>query len=173
MACALTSGYTVDCRDGIGGVQEVYFIEKNNVDSMTETAGVITAIAKATGKQFRKYQQIKESSYGKDTPEGNSENGTMLYNHEVGIAMNRMATATRNEIILIAKNYLITVVKDNNGKFWMYGREYGLEVTGGEGGTGKAMSDRNGYTLVLTGKEREPAIEVEAAIAAALETAGT
>jgi hypothetical protein len=173
MACALTQGYSVtDCNVGSGGAKEFYLIEMGNISSMTETAGVITAIAKAAGKRFWKYQQIKETSYAKETPQGNTANGTFFYNQEAGLIINKMQSAVRNEIILLAKNLLYIVVKDNNGKYWLYGREAGMQLTGGEFGTGTARTDRNGYSLVFTGSEPEPAIEIEAAVAAALETPG-
>jgi hypothetical protein len=174
MACALTSGYSVaDCKGGSGGVKEVYIIELANVTAFTETAGVITALTKASAKRFWKYTQLKETSYAKESPNANSQNGTVGYSQEVGLVLNKMQTATRNEILLLAKNYLLMVVKDNNAKYWLYGRQYGMELTGGEIGTGTAMTDRNGYVLTFTGGEVELAIEIEATVAAALETPGT
>jgi hypothetical protein len=174
MACALTQGYSItDCKGGAGGVREVYLMELGNMSSYTETAGVITDITKASGKRFWKYEQIKETSYGKETPNGNEQNQTIFYQQEVGVILNKMQSATRNEILLIAQNLLVVVIKDNNDKFWMYGQVNGLSLTGGEFGTGTAMGDRNGYSLVFTGMETSPAIEVDSTTAAALETPGT
>jgi hypothetical protein len=58
MACALTQGYTLDCSDSYGGVKELHLIEFDNVSSFTESAGVVTAITKATGKAFKKYTKL-------------------------------------------------------------------------------------------------------------------
>ena len=175
MSCALTQGYSVaDCKGGgLGGAKEVYIIELANIASMTATAGVITALSKATGKRFWKYQQIKETSYGKETLQANEANGSNYWQHEVGIVLNRMKSSTRAEIVLLAQNIVAIVVKDNNGSFWLYGKENGLQLSANEGGTGTAMPDRNGYTLTFTGAEAEPAIEIAAAVAADLETAGS
>jgi hypothetical protein len=172
MSCALTQAYSAACSKGIGGAEEAYIIELENIKSTTVALGVVTALEKVTAKRFWKYQQLKETSYGKDTFTGNEANGSFFSTQEVGLVINRMHTAVRNEIVLLAMNRLVIVVKDNNGKFWMYGRRFGLQLSGGEGGTGTALADRNGYTLTFTGTEPEPAIEVEASIAAALETAG-
>ncbi len=46
MSCALTQGYTLDCRDSLGGIVEVYFTEAANVTASTEASGVITALTK-------------------------------------------------------------------------------------------------------------------------------
>jgi hypothetical protein len=53
MACALTQGYALDCRDSLGGITEVYFIEFKNVSAVTEASGVVSAITKGAGKVFR------------------------------------------------------------------------------------------------------------------------
>ena len=61
MSCALTSGYSLDCKDSSGGITEVYFIEKANVSSVATASGVVTALTKAAGKRFWKYELPKES----------------------------------------------------------------------------------------------------------------
>jgi hypothetical protein len=62
---------------------------------------------------------------------------------------------TRNEILLLAKNNLVALVKDNNDKIWVLGFANGLDITGGGSATGTAFGDRNGYTLTFTGNEKE------------------
>jgi ligand-binding sensor domain-containing protein len=171
MSCALTSGYSVTgCLDNTGGVREVYLMELGNLATYTEASGVITALTKATGKRFWKYQQIKETSEAFSEANGNEANGTLFFNQTVSIVLNKLQTATRNEIILLASNLLVAVVKDNNGKYWMYGKENGLFLTDGRSQTGKAMTDRNGYELTFTGAEPDLEIEVDSTVAAALET---
>ena len=59
MACALTQGYVLDCKDSLGGITEVLFIAKQDVTATTEASGVITAITKAAGKRFYKYELVK------------------------------------------------------------------------------------------------------------------
>ncbi len=43
MPCALTQNYTLDCKDSLGGITEVYFIAEGDVTSTTEASGVITS----------------------------------------------------------------------------------------------------------------------------------
>jgi hypothetical protein len=38
MACALTQSYTLDCKDSIGGLKEVYFAAVEDVASWTGSA---------------------------------------------------------------------------------------------------------------------------------------
>lgn len=171
MACALTQGFNLDCRDSIGGLKEVYIIEIGNVSAVTESSGVVTAITKAAGKRFWKYSLIRETSNADEVITSNEQNGTLYYAQTVQIIANKKQASVRNEIMLLGKNNVAIVAVDNNGKGWLYGRELGL-VLGGNAGTGTAWADRNGHTLTFAGQEKELAPEVNSATIALLETAG-
>jgi hypothetical protein len=170
--CALTSDYSFGCDVGAGGNKEAYFIEKENITGYTESSGTITAITKATGKIFRKYQLVLETSNWTETITGNRQNGTNFYAQAGTVIINKQQVAVRNEIMLLAKNQLVAVVKDNNGFFKLYGRDDGLMLLGGTADTGTAWADRNGYTLNFTGNERELAPFVSDATIATLQTPG-
>ena len=172
MACALTQGYTLDCRDSLGGITEVYFIAFQDVSSTTEASGVITAMTKAAGKRFYKYELTKGTSILTENINSNVQNGTLYYTPEMTIILNKLQASTRNEILLLAKNLLLAVAKDNNGKYWYLGKTRGLDLTAGSATSGTADADRSGYTLTFAGSEPSLAPEVNSAIAATLTTAG-
>lgn len=172
MACALTQGYTLDCRDSLGGITEVYFMAFQDVASTTEASGVITALTKDTGKRFYKYELTKGTSVLTENINSNVQNGTLFYTPELTIILNKLQANTRNEILLLAKNLLVAVAKDNNGKYWYLGKTRGIDLTAGSGTSGTADADRSGYTLTFTGSEPELAPEVNSSVAAALTTAG-
>ncbi|WP_212005749.1 hypothetical protein [Chitinophaga sp. HK235] len=164
MPCELTQNLTQDCKDSIGGVLEVMACEFDNVKTITEAAGVVTAITLETAKQFRRYQMPKDASFFTDAPNANVQNGTIFYQQELTIVFNKMRTNVRNELLLLGQNRLIFIVKDKNGTYWMLGQKNAMDMTGGEGGTGTASGDRNGYTRVFTGQEPHMAVEVQASI---------
>lgn len=62
MACALTQGYNLDCRDSYGGVKEIYIAETSSVTAITASAGVITAIDKTGTKVFYKYNLVAHTA---------------------------------------------------------------------------------------------------------------
>ncbi len=76
------------------------------------------------------------------------------------------------ELKLLAQNILVAVVKDNNNKYWMLGKERGLDMSGSTSGSGTAFGDRSGYSLVFVGKEPDQLYEVNSTVANALQTAG-
>lgn len=168
MSCALTQGYTLDCKDSVGGIKAVWFIAAADVTGVTEASGIVSAISKSAGKVFYKYQLVKNSSSLTENVNANVQNGTVFYAQELAIVLNKMQANTRNEILLLAKNNLMAVVQDANDKYWLLGRENGLDLTAGSGATGTAQADRNGYTLTFTGGEKELAPEVNSGIIAGL-----
>jgi len=172
MPCALTSGYSLDCKDSSGGITEVFFIEERNVSSIATASGVVTGLTKAAGKRFWKYELPKETGNFTNNPQVSTENGTLFFEQGLTIVINKLSASVNTELKLLAQNVLIAVVKDNNNKFWMLGKERGLDMAASESGSGTAFGDRSGYTLNFTGKEPDQLYEVNSTVAAALETAG-
>ena len=168
MPCVLTQSLPLDCRDSIGGLKSVMFIEFANVTAITAAAGVVTAITKAAGKKFFKYDLAKETSQFTETFTSSVANGTFFYAQELSIVLNKLQTNVRNEILLLAQNNLIAIAEDKNGSYWLLGRLNGLDVTGGTAASGTASGDRSGYTITMTAQEKELAISVNSGIIAAL-----
>jgi hypothetical protein len=168
MPCSLTQSYALDCRDSLGGITEVYFIEFKNVSAITEASGVVSAITKGSGKVFRKYELVPATSSLTETFNANVQNGTVYYGQELSIVLNKLQVNTRNEILLLNKNVLMAIATDNNGKYWLLGKTNGINVTGGNGATGTAQGDRSGYTLTFSAMEANMAPEVSSSIIAGL-----
>lgn len=168
--CALTQDYAFGCDVGVGGTKELYLIELENVVSFTESSGTLTAITKATGKIFRKYQLVLETANFEEDITGNRQNGTLFYGQKGTIILNKQNVAVRNEILLLATNRLMVVIKDNNLTYRLYGREFGMMLQTGTATTGTAWGDRNGYTLNFTGAELQLAPFVLDAVIATLQT---
>jgi hypothetical protein len=173
MACALTQGYNLDCRDGFGGVKTVYIMELANASTITAAAGVVTGITKVATKVFYEYKLIAHTGEGDEAINPNRENGTSPVTQGVKFPINKMAVAVRNEILLLAKNRLLIVIEDNNGIGWLYGKDFGMMLAPSTAKTGKALGDRNGYELSFEGTEKELAYQVDAATLLTLLTATT
>ena len=171
MSCSLTQGYTLGCRDSVGGVPEVRFIEFNNVTAITAAAGVVSAMTTAATTKFWKYQLPKQTSQFTETTNASEENGTIFYQQDLQIVLNKMSASLRNEFLLLGQNRLMAIVTDRNGVYWLLGSEGGMYLTAGSAGTGTAMGDRNGYDVTFTAMETIPMLSVDAGIIAALTNA--
>ena len=170
MPCALSQGYLLDCRLNYGGTKEVYVIEYDNVASVTQAAGVVTAITKVATKVFRKYALIAHTGEADEALTASREMGTLSNKQTIKFPINKMTVAVRNELFLLAQNRLMFVVVDENGTNWLYGGDYGLTLTTASAKTGKVLADRNGYELTFEGDEKNLAYEVNAATLATLLT---
>lgn len=170
MPCALTQGYTFDCKDNIGGLEAVWFINWNDVSAITEASGTVTAITKSSGKVFYKYQLVKNTASFTENIQGSIENGTVNFDQQLVIVINKTQVNMRNEILLLSRNNMMAVVKDRNGRYWLAGRYSGLDLLSGSGTSGTTATDRNGYNLTFSGAEKELAPEVASAVIATLTT---
>lgn len=172
MACAISGGYAIDCRDAVGGNTEVYIIDFNDVTAVAEASGLVTGITKASGKRFYKFEIPQSTAEGTDNVVGNTQNGTLFFNHQLTMPLNKRDAATRNLVLVLAKARVLVVTKELSGRWTMYGREAGLWLTEGAGTSGVAGGDRNGYNLTFAGEQREPVLEVSSAVGLDLETPG-
>lgn len=166
MACALTQGFSLDCRDSIGGVKAVWFIAHANVTAVTQASGVVTAITDTSS--WYKYNLVKNTASLTENITGSVENGSVLYAPELNIIINKLQANTRNEILLLAQNTLMAIVQDQNNKYWLLGVQNGIDLTTGSAATGVAGGDRNGYSLTFTGTEPALAPEVQASVVTGL-----
>ncbi len=170
VGCALTTDYSFGCDKGAGGIKTFWIIEKANITSVTESSGNLTAITKAGGKVFRKYQLVIDTSDTVETVTGNRQNGTLFYAQAVKMIINKQQLAVRNELLLMARTDVIIVAQDNNDTYRLYGRDNGLAALAGTITSGTAWADRNGYEITFTGNEAESAPFVDSTVIATLQT---
>lgn len=179
MACAITSGYSIECRDSVGGVQTIWLIENSNLydasgnSTITSASGTITALNKVSGKKFWKFEVPRGTAQTMNGITASQENGTIFYTHQVEFPINSRNASMRNIIATLAKNRLTFVTLEGDGVYRMFGKAFGLFMDSSEGGSGQGLADRNGYVLKFSSQETEDFLVVPANIAANLEVVGT
>lgn len=172
MSCALIAGYTLDCRDAVGGIDSVYFANYEDI-TVVDSSGTVTGITKAAGKRFWKFEiPTKSSANATSNPVGSTENGTLFFEQSIDFPVNKRDATTRNIVTALAKAKVIAVTKDKDGVYRMYGKNNGLFLGPSTGQTGAAAGDANGYILKFEGQEREDFLVVTTAIGDALQTPG-
>lgn len=168
MACDITAGFTLDCNDSNGGIEKI-FIANGPVESITETAGTISAItvggAALTPSDFFAFEVPRQTSSFTETINVSNENGTVFYDQALTMVLNKMEAAKRDQILLLSQNNeMVVVFKDNNSKYFSVGIQRGAYMTAGTSVSGVAYGDRNGYELTFSGMEEQPAFEVTGSI---------
>ena len=156
MACNLTSGIALGCRDNTGGLATLWITDYTNVTSLTQSTGdTITAIS-GTGT-FYEFQLIRTSSQLTETVNASLENGTVFYQGEVVTYFNKLGQDKRNILKTLAQSQQLAIVaEDNNGQYFYLGQTYGCFISAGTSVTGKALGDQNGYNMTFQYLEPNP-----------------
>jgi hypothetical protein len=172
MACNITlSDMPLECRDGIGGIVEVYALanrEAMTVVPSTGSTGTVSAITLTSGNSFVTYALRKNTGSLTNTYNISEENGTTFIRSELTLVFHKLETSKRLEISALAIGNMAMIVKDGNGKFWLLGKDEAVTMASGTSQTGTAKGDMNGYNVVLACEGKEEPWEVTAEAMAAL-----
>jgi len=181
MACTLTTGFSLDCKDSIGGIKSVRFATLSDWTSLSATisGGEVTAIGSAS-TVFYKYELRRETSSFNDDPQTDQANGGTHYKPSLSMVLNKLDTAKRNEVLLLAKNQLVAIIEtaqpndaSGDGDFWVMGNSNGIDMVPSTGGSGTAAADRNGYELAFEGMEALPVMKINPASGSVATLLGT
>jgi len=162
MACNLTKGRNVTCRDGIGGIKAIYLAQHDELTSYTAASGELTDFDLGSGDDIYKYLLKRGTGGLTETVNASSENGTVFYTHSVNIKLHDLTSADQNEIKLLAQQRLIIFVELNQltttGKnvILACGLDNGAELSAGTNASGVALGDMAGYDWTFEALEPNP-----------------
>ena len=155
MACAITKGRSLACKNSVGGLKNIYIIDyANTIAALTASNGTVT-LPTDDSVEFFKFE-IKGNSSLETTVTSSRENGTTFYESVLNITFPYLDVATQEELKLLNAGRAHYVVETYNGDFLLLGKEHGAEVTGGTIVTGAAMADLSGFTLTVSAMETAP-----------------
>ncbi len=158
MACDnLSLGRLKPCKDSVGGLKAIYFINYGDLGPVTfdsSDTDVIDSIG--TSVSAYKYDVHYMSSLTQNIT-ASVENGTVFFEQVLELTLPKLTKEDHKEIKLLAHGSPHVVIEDQNDNFFLAGLVNGLDVTAGTVVTGTTMGDASGYTLTLTGMEKAPA----------------
>lgn len=164
MACNISSGFTLGCRDNVGGIKNIYILS-GSVDTVTASAGAISDL-NGSGV-FYKFELQRGVGDFTETPTPSLENQTIFYTQTVNASFAKLQASIRNQVKTLGQNPALKIVietengsDDNVGQFFYVGRYRGATLTGGTGATGTAFGDANAYSLTFEATEPYPAEEI-------------
>jgi len=171
-ACDISGGFSKSCASGKGGIIAVTFIQKEHLTASSpytlDADNIVTAINLASGYRGYKYALEMNISTFTDTLTRSRDNGTLFAQQALSMILNDNRAATRNQVMLLAQNDLISIVHLADGTFEMLGADNGLTLDTDERNAGVTKADRNGHTINLVGQENELAYTVDSTIIAGL-----
>lgn len=156
MACNLTSGIQLGCRDNSGGVANAWITDFSNIASITQSTGDTITQISGSGT-FYAFELIRTSSQFTETVNASLEAGTVFYQDELVTYFAKMTQEKRNILKVLAQNQKLAIVfSDNNGEFWFMGQNYGSFISAGSQVSGKALGDANGLNMTFQALEQFP-----------------
>ena len=161
MACELTTGFTLGCLEGIGGVREVLIA---NFDDFTSgitfdaVTGEVDGLPTAT---IYRYVPFRNSGSYIETVNKNLESGTLYFSQEVGWTFGKLNQDMRNEFLNVAKAKMIVFIRTNDDQILMVGSGEGSQLTAGTVQSGQQKADLMGYQVTTIAEELVPAIHLE------------
>ena len=170
MACNHTlTAILKDCSASMGGIVEALFANRDEVGTITIEDDMVSAITmKEGGKKFVKVQFPRNTGSMSSNYTIDPTTGVKFVTTDLVVMLNRMETQKRVAIKALMENELVAIVKDANGKYWYLGYDEPLIASAGDGLTGTARADRNGYSFTLQDNSHEMPYEVNPDIVDAL-----
>lgn len=165
MACNLTVGRKIPCKDVVGGIKAVFFINYGTALTFDSVdTDVIDDIQLVSGGAVTALQyDVKGNSSFEQNITSSRENGTTFFEQTLNLTLTKLTVQDHKELKLLSFGRPHVVVHDYNGNAFLMGAEHGADVSGGTMVTGAAMGDLSGYTLTLTAMEQVPANFLEGA----------
>jgi len=156
MACDLTRGRSLECKDKIGGLEAVYFMNDGDIvhTDITYDGTDTEKITSITGTQRVFHYDLKNDACTfTQNITSDRATGTTYFEQVLELTLPNLTVADHKELKLLAYGNPKIVVRDKNDNFFIMGLKFGADCTGGTAVTGGAMGDLSGYTLSFTAME--------------------
>lgn len=158
MSCdSITRGRLEPCKDSVGGIAKVYFVNKGTITSVDYDATDTDAIDTVAGSPSAYEFEVRGASTYTDNITSSRENGTTYFEQVLELQLPKLTKEDHKTIKLLSFGQPSIIIEDNNGSFFLAGLEFGMDVTGGTISTGSGMGEYSGYTLTFSGMEKLPA----------------
>jgi len=154
MACNISAGRQEVCKESVGGITGVYFLNYTTGSFTKNGSGEITAYPSASTVY---YYELKGTSAYTETVNSSRENGTTFFSQELVLNLKKLTNEMTTQLKLMAYGRPQIAVHTMNGDTLLVGLNEGADVTAGTIQTGAALGDLYGYSVTFTGLEQLPA----------------
>lgn len=167
MACLITSGRIEPCKDSLGGLRNVYFINEDiaaNYMYRESAPGVYVVdtdfsesidYVNFVEKLYKFELKSNENVYDQEIV-SSRENGTTFFRQTLTIKLKKQDIATHNAVKTLAYAKPRILVENNEGQFFLVGLLRGCDLTAGSINNGGALGDFSGYSLTFQAEELLP-----------------
>jgi hypothetical protein len=149
--------YTKSCSKNVAGNGLFYLTEASNINTVTISAGEVTALTLYTAKAFSVIDNDLDSLIR--SQEGTGSGDKFSYMHKIEAKFSKLSTALntlRNAIADASPCGMVAMVKDGNGTWWLVGYnavdgvERALKAKTDSDTSGNAPDDEAGGMATIT-----------------------
>ena len=152
MICKLTNGIRLKDCDTPGGVSESYFINIEDVDTLTVTDFQVSALTlKSTATAYKIAFEPETSNFSSNAI-GSQENSSAAFEQACEIKINRIDNNVLAQIDALTKGRHLVIIKKADGTYELYFHEGGAKFVANYS-TGTALEDASGVTLTATHRQ--------------------
>jgi hypothetical protein len=152
--CQVSKGRNEVCKESVGGLAGVYFINYTTGSFTKNGDGEVTAVPSGSTLY---YYELKGTSAYTETVNTSRENGTTFFSQELTLNLKKLTNEMTTQLKLMAYGRPQIILWTLNGDALLAGEKEGCDVTAGTIQTGGALGDLYGYSVTFQGQEKLPA----------------
>jgi len=177
MACTITLGRALDCKDALGGLSKIFFVS-DFADGLVTAAGTgdgtagSATVSTGSGTEFTitelptldviQYDLRPDLSSFTINVQSDPATGASLFEQTLNVVLQKNQEQDPEQLRLISRNRSQIFVLDNNDNVYLFGATYGMDLNGGTITSGAARNEMSGSTLTFAGREAAPYYLLEA-----------
>ena len=171
MACTFTLGRALDCKDALGGLSKIFFVN-DYVGGLVTAAGTgdgtagSATVATASGESFTvtdlpamtvlQYDLRPDLSSFTINVQSDPTTGASLFEQTLNVVIQKNQEQDPEQLRLISRNRSQIFVLDNNDNVFLFGATYGMDLNGGTLTSGAARNEMSGSTMTFASREPAP-----------------
>lgn len=157
MSCDITRGRLEPCKNSVGGLKAVYFVNFGDLGAIAYNVTDTDVIDTIGGTPNAYKYDLKGDSTYEEAINSDRKTGTTFFTQTLTLNLKKLTAKDHKELKLLIWGRTHVIIEDNNENFFIAGLTRGMDVTGGSITTGAALGDMSGYSLTLEGEEPVPA----------------
>jgi hypothetical protein len=154
MPCDLSLGRLLPCKDTVGGLKAIFFMNQGDMTGVTYDSTNTDVIETVTGTPSGYKYDLKGTSTFNQVMNSSRENGTTFVEQTLVLNLPVMSSIYHKQFKLLAWGNPKVIVRTTSGSFFMMGLEFGCDVTTINANSGAAMGDMTGYEVTLVAREK-------------------
>ena len=151
MSCNISLGRLEGCKDQVGGLNAIYFLNFDDATYTLDAASGEASVVETTPSAYK--YDLRGTSTFEQSLTSSRENGTTFVEQTLTVSLKKQDSTTHKEVKLLAYGRPKVLIEDNNGNLFVMGHEYGAEMNATTS-TGAAMGDKSGYELTFVASEK-------------------